>query len=199
MLRRALKQLADPMLMLLAAAAALTIWQGDVADTAVIALVIVLNTAVGVAQELRAERAVAALRQMAAPTGPGGARRVVDHRWPRPTSSVATCWSSKPATWCPPTRELVESHQLTADESAVTGESLGVAKRAGDSVLAGTTLTRGRGRAVSPPRAPTALSAASPRWWRRRGRDRRRCSGDSLTSGVSSRRRPWLPPASSWP
>ena len=35
-----------------------------------------------------------------------------------------------------------------ADESAVTGESRGVDKRDGDSVLAGTTLSRGRGRAV---------------------------------------------------
>ena len=145
-LRRALKQLADPMLMLLAAAAALTIWQGDVADTAVIALVIVLNTAVGVGQELRAERAVAALRQMAAPRA-----RVV-----RDGSSTIVAASDivrgdllilEAGDVVPADAELVESHQLTADESAVTGESLAVAKHPGATLQAGTTLTRGRGRA----------------------------------------------------
>ena len=46
------------MLLLLMAAACLTIWRGDHADTAVILAVVVLNTAVGVTQELRAEREV---------------------------------------------------------------------------------------------------------------------------------------------
>lgn len=53
---RAARQLADPMLLLLMAAACLTLWQHDTADTIVIVTVIVLNTAVGVAQELRVER-----------------------------------------------------------------------------------------------------------------------------------------------
>ena len=41
---------------------------GDITDTSVIVLVIVVNTVVGVVQEVRAEHAIAALRQLCAPT-----------------------------------------------------------------------------------------------------------------------------------
>jgi len=64
---RAVRQLRDPMLLLLLAAASLTAWRGDIADTSVVLVVVVLNTAVGVGQELRAEREVAALSALAAP------------------------------------------------------------------------------------------------------------------------------------
>ncbi len=91
---RVLRQLSDPMLLLLLGAAALTIWQGDAADTAVIALVVVLNTAVGVAQELRAEQAVAALQQMASPTA-----RVVRGgvTGPGPATTLQAICSERPA------------------------------------------------------------------------------------------------------
>ncbi len=144
--RRAGRQLSDPMIMLLLAAGALTTWQGDAADTTVIALVVVLNTAVGVAQELKAERAVAALRQMAAPA----ARVVRDGVMTTvPASDLVPgdLVVLQAGDVVPADGELVEAHQLVADESAMTGESLGVAKQTGESVAAGTTVTRGRGRA----------------------------------------------------
>ncbi len=153
--RRALRQLSDPMLLLLLAAGALTTWQGDAADTAVIALVVVLNTAVGVAQELRAEHAVAALRQMAAPTARvlrDGTTRTVAARDLVPGDMIVL----EAGDVVPADGDLAESVQLVADESALTGESRGVGKHSGDAVQAGTTLTRGRGRAVV-----TATGAAS--------------------------------------
>ncbi len=144
---RAARQLSDPMLLLLVAAGVLTAWQGDLADTTVIAMVLVLNTAVGVAQELRAEHAVRALRQMAAPL----ARVVRDGR--RSTVAASTVVRGdvglvEAGDVVPADAELLEAHDLVADESALTGESLGVAKRVGEPVLAGTTMTRGRGRAL---------------------------------------------------
>ena len=143
---RVLRQLSDPMLLLLLGAAALTIWQGDAADTAVIALVVVLNTAVGVAQELRAEQAVAALRQMASPTARvvrGGVTGTVPAAELVPGDLLVL----EAGDVVPADAEIAESHQLVADESALTGESLGVDKHVGQTVRAGTTLTRGRGRA----------------------------------------------------
>jgi P-type Ca2+ transporter type 2C len=65
---RVARQLVDPLIVLLLAAAAVTTALGDLADTTVIAMVIVLNTAIGVAQEVRADRAIAALDRLAAPT-----------------------------------------------------------------------------------------------------------------------------------
>src|SRR5262249_2669019 len=67
-LSRAADQLRDPMILLLLGAAAVTIALRDVVDTVVIGLVVVLNTTVGVVQEIRAERTVRALRRMSAPT-----------------------------------------------------------------------------------------------------------------------------------
>jgi P-type Ca2+ transporter type 2C len=144
---RAARQLSDPMLLLLVAAGVLTTWQGDLADTTVIAMVLVVNTAVGVVQELRAERAVGALRQMAAPL----ARVVRDGRQSTVAASTVVRGDVvvvEAGDVVPADAELLEAHDLAADESAVTGESFGVAKRVGELVLAGTTLTRGRGRAV---------------------------------------------------
>ena len=68
-------QLTDTMIMVLLAAAILTTAVGDVTDTAVILLVIVVNTTLGVLQEVRADRAIAALQHADRAAGPGGPRR----------------------------------------------------------------------------------------------------------------------------
>jgi P-type Ca2+ transporter type 2C len=62
------RQLADPLVALLLAAAVVTTVLGDIPDTAVILLVVTLNTLIGVLQEIRADSAIAALDQLAAPT-----------------------------------------------------------------------------------------------------------------------------------
>ena len=62
-----LLQLRDPLVLVLLAAAVLTVATGDWTDAAVITLVIVVNTSVGVAQEVKADRAITALSAMTAP------------------------------------------------------------------------------------------------------------------------------------
>ena len=57
----------DPLVLVLLAAAALTIATADFTDAAVIGLVVIVNTAVAVRQEVGAEQALAALRSMATP------------------------------------------------------------------------------------------------------------------------------------
>ena len=66
-------QLRDPLILVLLAAVVLTIATGDLADASVIVLVIVVNTAVGVTQEVKASQAIAALSDLAAPRSPGAA------------------------------------------------------------------------------------------------------------------------------
>ncbi|WP_336033094.1 cation-translocating P-type ATPase [Geodermatophilus sp. FMUSA9-8] len=160
LLRSVLGQLRDTLVLVLLAAAVLTTATGDLVDTAVIGLVVVVNTTLGVVQERRALRAVAALSDLVAPSA-----RVV-----RGGRDV----------WVP-TRDLVRGDvlRLTAgdvvgadarllsgtglqvDESPLTGESLPVhrdadtispagaplAERSG-MVHAGTTVVRGTGVAV---------------------------------------------------
>jgi len=66
-LRRVLTQLRDPLLLVLLAGAVFTIATSDFTNASVILFVIVVNTAVGVVQEVKAERAITALSELTAP------------------------------------------------------------------------------------------------------------------------------------
>ena len=97
-------QLTDTMIMVLLAAAILTTAVGDVTDTAVILAVIVVNTTLGVLQEVRAGRAIAALSTLTAPHArvvrDGAAQLRAGPRGRRP----ATCCGWRRATSCRRTR-----------------------------------------------------------------------------------------------
>ena len=60
-------QVRDPLVLVLLAAAVLTTATGDWTNTCVIMLVVVINTAVGVSQEVKADRAITALSKLTAP------------------------------------------------------------------------------------------------------------------------------------
>ena len=86
-------QLRDPLIVVLLIAATLTVVTGDWTDTSVIVLVIVVNTAVGVGQEVRADHAISALSELDSPE----ARVVRDGcngRSRPPTWSSVTFWCS---------------------------------------------------------------------------------------------------------
>ncbi|OLR94485.1 cation-translocating P-type ATPase [Actinokineospora bangkokensis] len=147
---RVVAQLRDPMILLLLAAAAIAVALRDATDAGVIAAVVVLNTAIGVAQQVRAEHALAALRTLAAPT-----TRVVRAGVERTTPAVdlvpgdlvrLTAGDIVPAD-----AELLAAEAFQVDESALTGESVPVDKAAGAGerglVCAGTVVTRGRAEA----------------------------------------------------
>ena len=141
---RVLRQLRDPMIALLLAAAAVTVATGDVTDTVIIAVVVVLNTALGVAQEWRAERAVRALDRLAAPW----ARVRRDGLTARvPASSVVPgdLLLLEAGDVVGADGDVVDAVMLQVDESALTGESLPRACGPGDEVESGATVTRGRG------------------------------------------------------
>ncbi|MFD8703415.1 cation-translocating P-type ATPase [Kitasatospora sp. NPDC059648] len=146
-------QLRDPLITVLLAAVALTLAIGDHPDAVVIALVIVVNTAVGVVQEVRAENAVAALSRLSAPAARvlrDGGQRKVPSAGIVPGDVVALAEGDI----VPADARLVEAAALLLDESMLTGESVPVARRAGagaagdDTVLAGTVVLRGRALAV---------------------------------------------------
>ncbi|QNN51876.1 cation-translocating P-type ATPase [Nocardioides mesophilus] len=147
MLGRVLMQLRDPMLLLLLAAGVFTTLTGDVPDTLVIGLVVVLNTVLGVVQEWRAERAIAALDRLAAPWAVvirDGAPTRLSAEDVVPGDLLVLGAGDVVAA----DGELVEAHRLQLDESAITGESEPRERAVGEQVEAGTVTTRGRAVAV---------------------------------------------------
>ncbi len=145
--RRVFDQLRDPMILLLLGAFVVTAVIGDWTDAAIIATVVVLNTSIGVFQEVRAEQAIAALGRMAAPH----AHVFRDGRLLAvPASDVVPgdLLRLEAGDVVPADADLEEAFALQVDESAMTGESVPVARGTGEEVLAGTVLTKGRGVAT---------------------------------------------------
>ncbi len=86
LLRRVGDQFRDFMILVLLGAALLSGLFGDVVDTVAVLVIVLLNAAVSLAQEWRADRAMLALRRLAAPHATvrrGGVRRDGRQRPPR--------------------------------------------------------------------------------------------------------------------
>ncbi|MFE6104008.1 cation-translocating P-type ATPase [Streptomyces laurentii] len=152
---RILAQLRDPLILVLLGAVVLTLAIRDHPDAIVIALVVVVNTTVGVVQEIRADNAVAALSALSAPHAHvrrGGAGRSVPATEVVPGDVLVLGEGDIVAA----DAELAEASALLLDESMLTGESVPVDKAAGAALSAGTVVVRGRGVA-----SVTATGAAS--------------------------------------
>src|SRR3990170_1816187 len=155
-----LDQFKDFMILVLIGAAFISWLIGDVTDTIAIAVIVVLNATIGFVQEYRAERAMAALKKMAAPTATvirEGIPAVISAGRLVPGEVVAL----EAGTVVPADMRVVESARLKLEEAALTGESMPVEKHTealheetlslGDRnnmVYKGTVVSYGRGRGI---------------------------------------------------
>ena len=141
--RRVLDQLRDPMILMLLGAFVVVAGVGDIADGAIILAVVVLNTTIGVVQEVRAANALDALDRMAAP-------HAVVVRDGEPVRVAAAdvvpgdLVRLEAGDVVPADLDLELAAGLQVDESSMTGESVPVSRREGDELFAGTVVTRGR-------------------------------------------------------
>ena len=122
LLRMAFDQLADLMILVLLAAAVVAGVVGEPSDTFAIVLIVLLNAVIGFVQEYRAEKAMEALRQMAAPFARvrrGGAQQDVPSAELVPGDLVLL----EAGNIVPADLRLVESARLSVAEAALTGES----------------------------------------------------------------------------
>ena len=152
----AARQFADPLVLLLVAAAAVSAAIGDEIEAGVIGAIVVLNAVLGFVQEAGAERAVLALRgslERRASVFRSGREREIPVEWVVPGDLVVLREGER----VPADTRLVEAHGLAVDESLLTGESIPSDKSAEpvpaeaplaertSMAFAGTALTRGRG------------------------------------------------------
>ncbi len=157
--RLLLKQLTDFMILLLVIAAIISGLIGDIVDTIVIGVLVLLNAAMGVIQEYRAERAMHALKAMSAP----GALVMRDGRQqdiPATDLVPGDIVLLDAGRIVPADLRLLQTIALRINEAALTGESLPVEKTetalTADAPLAerfntaykGTFVGYGRGRGV---------------------------------------------------
>ncbi|HET9188670.1 MAG TPA: cation-transporting P-type ATPase [Acidothermaceae bacterium] len=144
-------QLRDPLILVLLAAAVLTSTTGDFTDAAVIGLVVVVNSSVGVWQELRAQRAIEALSALAAPLA-RVRRDGRESQIPAEDLAPGDVLVLSEGDIVPADAELLEAHALLIDEAALTGESVPVGKSANPehdfAISAGTVVVKGRAVAV---------------------------------------------------
>ena len=120
-------QFADFMILVLLAAAVISGVVGELRDTIAILVIVLLNAIVGTVQEYRAQRAVAALRKMAAPEARVTRDRIIrmiDARLVVPGDVILL----EAGDVVPADIRLFDVTDLRVDESALTGESMAVDK-----------------------------------------------------------------------
>ena len=159
LLLRFLGQMKDPMILVLLAAAALSLWASggeDWLDAAIILVIVVVNACISISQEDSAEKALEALRKMSAPLAKvvrdGALQRLETDRLVPGDIIHLEAGDLVPAD-----ARILEAASLQADESAMTGESVPVSKgllsalpedtplaERHNMVLASTVITRGR-------------------------------------------------------
>lgn len=163
LLARVLAQVTDPMIVVLLAAAGLSLAVSggkDWLDGAIILVIVVVNSVLSISQEDRAQQALEELQKLSSPM----AQALRDGRTTRVQASdlvPGDVISLEAGDLVPADARLLSSSRLQTDESAMTGESAPVEKDPdlllapdaplGDwanMVLSGTLVTAGRGTAV---------------------------------------------------
>lgn len=117
-----LHQLTDFMILILISAAVISGILGDITDTVIILAIIILNAAVGMIQEYRAEKAIEALKQMAA----ANARILREGKTvdiPASDLVPGDVVMLEAGNIIPADIRFFETYQIKVDESALTGES----------------------------------------------------------------------------
>lgn len=142
-----LGQFKDFMVLVLIAAALVSLALGESSDAALIIFVVLLHGTLGFIQEYKAEQAFAALKKMIAVTTRvwrDNKLRMIDVREIVPGDAVLVEAGDR----IPADGVFFEGSGLSCDEAMLTGESVPVHKKPGDNVFMGTLCVSGKGTVI---------------------------------------------------
>jgi Ca2+-transporting ATPase len=155
-----LEQFKNVLILILLGATAISLFLGHGVESIVIAVIVLFAVVLGFVQEYRAERAIDALRKMAAPTATV-LRDGMEVKIPAKDLVPGDVILLRTGDRVPADARLIESINMQVEEAALTGESVPVEKHVqaladddlsvGDRknmIYAGTAITYGRGRAL---------------------------------------------------
>lgn len=158
--QRFINQFKDFLVMILIIASIISLVLGEVTDSVVILIIVILNAILGVLQEYRASKALEALKQLASPKTlvvREGKIQEIPSKELVPGDIVLL----EAGNYVPADLRLIESVNLKIDEASLTGESVPVEKDAGavftedvplgersNSAFMGTIITYGRGKGI---------------------------------------------------
>ena len=151
LLKRLLSQLRDPMILVLLAAAVLSLISSglrDWADPVIILLIVLINAGISLSQEDSANKALEALRNLSAPMAKalrGGELVRISTKLLVPGDIIVL----EAGDLVPADGRILSSANLKADESAMTGESVPVSKQAVSSLPEDTALAERKNMVVS--------------------------------------------------
>jgi len=129
MWKRFLRQFSDPLILILIAAAVISIAvdPSEWMDSLIICIVVMLNAILGVYQESNAEKSLDALKKMSAPNAKVF-RNGVLQTIPSRELVIGDIVELEAGDYVPSDGRIIASYNLQVDESALTGESVPVSK-----------------------------------------------------------------------
>ncbi len=122
-----LEQYRDFLVLILIISAVVSLFLGEKESAAVILIVITMNAILGTVQTIRAENSLDSLKQLSAPEAKA-VRNGIVMRIPGRELTVGDIVHLEAGDYIPADGRVLESASLKTDESALTGESLGVDK-----------------------------------------------------------------------
>ncbi|OGI10192.1 MAG: hypothetical protein A2Y40_03735 [Candidatus Margulisbacteria bacterium GWF2_35_9] len=127
LLGKLIKNLIEPIIIILFLAAVVSLFLGDVLDFTVILGVVVINTIISLIQESKSEKAVEELMKMLSPEAKvlrNGTISVISAKYIVPGDILVL----EAGDITPADARIIESSELLVDESHLTGESISIAK-----------------------------------------------------------------------
>lgn len=140
-------QFKDVMILILGVATVISVFMGEGAEAITILLIVLVNALLGFFQELRTEKTLEALEQLSAPAAlviREGQKQQIDAQELVEGDIVLLNTGNRIPADC----KLLEGRHLSCDESMLTGESVPVHKKEGDSLYMGCAVSQGYGKGI---------------------------------------------------